>query len=287
MNASGFSPESCEKTRRHFDAYLNNEMLLDPRMEVAKHLEGCKDCFEALESRTRLRAVLRIAVDREVVPAGLRTKIRSRLRETEPRKETIPFWSRWILVAAMAAVLCIAGVGAYRAWNLRHPASLSQLTASILKIGLGDHIHCAIDSQFAKRHSTLEEMSQQLGPEYFGLVSLAKEKVPAEFEIVVAHRCSFNGRKFVHLILRNQEVVLSLAITKKEGEVFPRDEVLAVMNASGVPLYRTNLQNMEVAGFETRDHLAFVVSGLSEKRNLQIASSLAPALRDFLAKLEG
>jgi hypothetical protein len=172
-------------------------------------------------------------------------------------------------------------------WYLRHPAGISQLTASILKIGVGDHIHCAIDSQFSKRRSTLEEMSQRLGPEYIGLVSLAKEKVPAEFEIVVAHRCSFNGRKFVHLILKNRETVLSLAITRKEGEAFPSSGLQAALKASAVPLHKSRIQNMEVAGFETRDYLAFVVSDLGEKENTLIASSLAPAVQEFLAKLEG
>lgn len=287
MNALSFPQETCERTRRHLDAYLSNELLAGPLTEVTKHLEGCQSCSAALESRIQVRNVLRSAVQQEMVPAGLRARIQSRLRQSEAQKETLPFWSRWILVAATAAALCIAGVGAYRVWDLRHPASLSQLTASILKIGVGDHIHCAIDSQFAKRHSTLEEMSQKLGPEYSGLVSLAKEKVPVEFEIVVAHRCSFNGRKFVHLILKNQETALSLTITRKEGETFPSSGSQAALDVAGVPLYKSKIQNMEVAGFETRDFLAFVVSGLKENENSQIASSLAPAVRDFLTRLEG
>ncbi len=138
-----------------------------------------------------------------------------------------------------------------------------------------------------KQYFTLEAMSRKLGPEYIGLVSLAKERVPSEFDVVVAHQCTFNGRRFIHLILKNQETVLSLAITRKEGEVFPLNGLRAAMNVSDVPLYKSRIQNMEVAGFETRDYLAFVVSDLREKENSQIASSLAPAVRDFLSKLEG
>ena len=44
---------------------------------------------------------------------------------------------------------------------------------------------------------------------------------------------------------------------------------------------------MTVAGFETPDYLAFVVSDQGMKDNLQIASRLAPAVRDFLGKVEG
>ena len=37
---------------------------------------------------------------------------------------------------------------------------------------------------------------------------------------------------------------------------------------------------------ETRDYLAFVVSNSTQEDNLQIASSLAPSVRDFLSRLE-
>jgi anti-sigma factor (TIGR02949 family) len=287
MSSRGFSQETCERTRRHLDAYLSNELMVETNLEVLKHLEGCNDCSAALESRMRVRNALRKAVEQEIVPVGLRGRIQARLRGGEARRGEVPFWNRWAMVAAMASLVCVAGGGVYRAWIQRHSSGLTQLTAAILKIGLGDHIHCAIDSQFSKQHYTREEMSSKLGPEYSGLVLLAKDKVPPEYDVVVAHQCTFNGRRFVHLILKNQETVISLAITKKEGESFPRDELQAALKVSGVPLYKTRAQSMEVAGFETRDYLGFVVSDLGESQNLQIASSLVPAVRDFLAKLEG
>jgi len=39
-------------------------------------------------------------------------------------------------------------------------------------------------------------------------------------------------------------------------------------------------------GFETRDHLACLVSDLGEGENLQLASSLAAPVREFLARVE-
>ncbi|HEX5732211.1 MAG TPA: hypothetical protein VF131_05185 [Blastocatellia bacterium] len=41
-----------------------------------------------------------------------------------------------------------------------------------------------------------------------------------------------------------------------------------------------------VTAFETRDHLVFIVSDLVKEDNLQMAASFAPAVRDFLEKLE-
>lgn len=37
---------------------------------------------------------------------------------------------------------------------------------------------------------------------------------------------------------------------------------------------------------ETRDHLAFVISNMTLEGNEQVASSLGPAVSDFLKKLE-
>ena len=57
-------------------------------------------------------------------------------------------------------------------------------------------------------------------------------------------------------------------------------------NAAGVPIYERAWQNVQVAGMETRDYLAFVVSNSTQDDNLRIASSLAPSVRDFLSNLE-
>jgi hypothetical protein len=104
--------------------------------------------------------------------------------------------------------------------------------------------------------------------------------------MVMAHRCHVENREFVHLILRNQDRVCSLTITKKNGESFPSDDAGAIEQATTVPTYRARTRDYEVTGFETRDYLGFVVSNLSASDNRMLASSLAPAVREFLARLE-
>jgi hypothetical protein len=88
------------------------------------------------------------------------------------------------------------------------------------------------------------------------------------------------------MILKSDEKVLSLVITKKNGEAFPESAALDVSRAAGTPLYEAPLQGYEVAGFETRDYLGFIISNLAQEDNLQIASTLAPVVRDFLARME-
>ena len=59
-----------------------------------------------------------------------------------------------------------------------------------------------------------------------------------------------------------------------------------VIESSGVSIREARIKGLEIAGFETRDYLAFVVSDLGRKENLQIASTLAPAVRKFLTGQE-
>jgi hypothetical protein len=138
----------------------------------------------------------------------------------------------------------------------------------------------------ANRHFTAEEMSTKLGPQYEGLLEVAKEKMPQDFEIVVGHRCHYQNREFVHLILRKQEEIVSLIVTRKNGESFPAGAAAAVMKAAGIPVYEASWHNLQVAGFETSNHLVFVVSNAEKSENEQIASRMMPSVGDFLKNIQ-
>jgi hypothetical protein len=182
------------------------------------------------------------------------------------------------------ALLVLGGWVILRLWNLQDHSRVETLADRILTIGAGNHLTCAVNHQMWKQHFSSERMARELGPDYIGLVSLAKEKAPQDFEVVVAHQCHVDHRGFVHMILRKQNSVLSVVLTKKSGESFQEGTVPAVLKSSGVPIYRNRLKGVEVAGFETRGYLAFVVSDLDPESNLKVAANLAPSVRDYLAK---
>jgi hypothetical protein len=199
---------------------------------------------------------------------------------------------QWALAAAAVFMLALD------IWTILHPPKLERFqprpaeavllrgipNANILNIGLGDHINCAVLRGFQNKRFTSEEMSESLGSDFAGLVSILKSQAPG-FEIVVAHRCHVDDREFVHLILRNQERACSLVITKKNGESFPADEA-AGNQTKATATYRARTREYEVTGFETREFLGFVVSNLPTSENRILASNLAPVVRGFLAKLE-
>ena len=282
MNIINFEQHNCKKLRAYLDSYLNNELLVETTHEVLRHLEHCPECLEALENRRRVKALLKTAVMKESAPPGLQEKIRKNIRKNSSRS-----WPTWTLIAAAAVLLMAVGLAGLRVWNRAHsPSVVAEMAgAQILQVGLKDHVHCVIDSGFANREFTEAQIEERLGPEYFGLVAAVKDKLPGDYKVTVGHRCKANGREYVHLVLRNQRTAMSLVVTKKTGESFAQNHVPAVLEAAGVPIFGARLNNLEVAGFETRDYLAFVVSDLSREDNLQMASALAPPVLAFLSKL--
>jgi len=273
------------------DSYLNSELLVETNHEVLTHLETCEACSEALEDRARLKAQLKRAVEHEYAPADLRERISARVR----RRRGFSFNTFSLALAATAAVLVIGLVTFFSLHSGKKPVSLSfeanvargDVTGQLLKVGFEDHVLCAIDHNLANRQFTPEQMSERLGPEYAGLVELVKSTMPQDYSVVVGHRCHYHGREFVHLIVRDQSDVVSLVITRRNGEAFPAGGAAAVLQASGVPIYERSWDKIQVAGMETRDYLVFVISDKTPEANEQIASNLGPVINDFLKKLEG
>jgi hypothetical protein len=287
MNVIRFESGECKKIRSFLDSYINDELLVETNHEVLKHLETCKACATELDSLMRVKGALQTAVRQEVAPIGLQHRIQREIRKQRPNP---PYqWRTWMLTAAAMLLFTVGSWGLLQA--IKSPEApadgIAKLQdAQVLNIGLGDHIHCAIDSQLADKHFTDEEMGMKLGPEFIALVSLVKDQVPGGYKVVVGHRCTFNQREFVHLILKNQNQVMSLVLTKRDGEAFSTAALGDIIEAGGVRLHSEHLQDYQVTGFETRDYLAFVVSNLELQENRLIATNLAPAVRDYLAKLE-
>jgi anti-sigma factor RsiW len=284
MSVIKFDNPQCRKIRSYLDSYLNSELLVETNHEVLKHIEECGDCACALDDRARVKALLKQAVQGDAAPAALRTRIEQAIGKHQPAARWSAPSVRWAMAAAAAMiVLAIGSWAVIHAVKSRHTQSPFEQSARVLEIGLRDHITCAIVHQQADRRFTPEQMTERLGAEFSGLVPVVKEKAPAGYEIVVAHKCHVDKREFVHLILRNQDKVLSLSLTRKDGEAFPPDDAIAVAQAAGLPLYEARLQDYEMAGFETKDYLGFVISNLGREENQFITAALAPAVRDFLA----
>ena len=298
MNVVNFNERACERYRRYFDAYLDNELLVETNQEVLHHLNSCEECSRIFEDRVRVKQRVKVAVSADTVPIELAAAVRNRLRTDRPS-----FFgdntARWMMAAA--AVLLLAIVGAGSLWLSKSGQvggddnvfqALSTRAQSLFRVGLVDHVHCAIVSQQWKRFLSLEQMKTQtgpsaLGPEFIGLVPAVEAKLGSNYKLIQAHRCVANHRRYIHLILTgNQGGILSLVITEKNNESFNQSDMVEVMRASGVSIYRARQGTLEVAGFESDKYLAYVVSNLDRATNLHVASLMAPVLYNHLHGLE-
>jgi anti-sigma factor (TIGR02949 family) len=290
MNMVNIEDGYCRRIRSHLDSYLNNELRVETNNEVLEHLEACEACMFSLRDRARLKDQLKSAVMREYAPVVLRERISAKIRSDRRFKlSTFTF-----ALAAAAALLVIALTVPFvlKSRPAKEPLTLhaevapGDVTGRLLKIGFDDHVYCAIDHGMANRQFTVDQVAERLGREYAGLADMAKQRMPKDYRVVVGHRCHYEGREFIHLIMRNQTDEVSLVVTRKNGEEFPAEGASAIAQTAGVPIYGRAWQNVQVAGMETRDYLAFVVSNFTLEDNLQIATGLAPSVRDFLNKIE-
>jgi len=280
MNNLSFDSRRCELIRQYLDSYLSNELLVETASEVVRHLESCESCSRDLESRTRVRDALQRAVVNRPVPESVRADVLRSLRESQPRSFMRPGTTRWAIGFASIAFILLSLFAAN--WmSLRRG---EQLVASILKLGVSDHIVCAI-----KGHSYPEvavppdQIRNKLGVRYAVLLQVVQERLPG-FEVLEGHICSIPGsdRKYVHFITRGQGTILSVILTERNGAALPTDKLLLRADSGGLGIYRDHLSGMEIAGFESGQYFAFVVSDLNQKELLQLARRLAPALNETL-----
>jgi hypothetical protein len=280
MNTLSFDAKRCERIRQQLDSYLSNELLVETASEVMRHLECCEGCSRDLESRMRVRDALQQAVANRPVPDAIRADVLRKLRESQPRSFASVGVKRWALGLA-AVVFVLLSLFAAEWSSLRRG---EQLIASILKLGVSDHLICAIkDHNYPELANPPDQIRKKLGPRYAPLLQVVQERL-AGFEVLEGHVCSIPGsdRKYVHFITRGQGTILSLILTERNGASLPTGKFLTSAESAGLNIYEDHFGSMEIAGFESAQYFAFVVSDLSQKRVLQLAQGLAPALNEKL-----
>ena len=234
-----------------------------------------------LETRTRVRDFVRRAATNLTPPEELRLSIQRRLRETQPG-----FWGgfrelNWAVALAGIVVIVLGGIVTHE-WV--RVVRGRRIVAGALALGVADHVQCAIKGHnYPEVANPPEVLRDKLGPQYAGLLDVVQRNLPG-FEVLEAHICSIPGssRKYVHFITRGHGTILSVILTKNDGAQLPSGSVFRSVAAGHVNLYQTHQQGMNVAGFESRGYLGFVVSDLDTNTTLQIADQLVPPLNAAL-----
>jgi hypothetical protein len=275
----------CGRIGSELDFYLDRELPPERGAEVARHLESCAACSAELRAKTALRDRLRGALKGTVPAAGLEQRIRGGLAVSPAAS-----WSRAMLAIAASVVVAAAVFAGYRYDRGRHSqddyiAAVSRRVAAIMRVGLVDHIHCAVFRKFPGDPPAFGQLLNGLGPTYVDVVRVLHNRIPAGYRVTMAHKCSYKGRSFVHLTASDGAHLVSLVIARKgEGESFA-DPGTALVR-SGIPIQRGEVDRFSIAGFETRDHLVYLVSDAGSADNTEMMAAMAPALRTVLVRIE-
>jgi hypothetical protein len=242
----------------------------------------------------RLREQLQRAVRSQEAPPYLEARIRASLAASRTQGGA-SWWSpRWAALGLAAAGLMGVAI-AYQLGHLRlttasqedYVTSLSHGVATIMRVGLGDHLHCSYFRKYPQNPPKMEEFVAKLGPEYSGLIPVVRKQVPEEYRLELAHKCRYRGRQFVHLSLKDDKQLMSLIIAAKEpGEAFEVEGMLPALIQSGQPIYRASAQRFQIASFETSKHLVYFISDFNAEQNTGYLLAMAPAVKDLLGKLE-
>jgi anti-sigma factor (TIGR02949 family) len=70
----------CAKAMAHLDDYLKQELTPELMVEVRRHLEHCRDCFEQARFEENFLTMLETCASRETCPGKLRARILALLR---------------------------------------------------------------------------------------------------------------------------------------------------------------------------------------------------------------
>jgi len=287
---TGIDQRDCEQVGELLDFYIDRELPAAETATVAAHLAGCAQCRMAVDELAAFRMRLRSAAHSVPVP----DEMAGRMIANAHRSEVAPFRSPRLMAIAAAAVLTIGVVG-YQLGHLRDTAArqdsyLAQIageTAPIMRVGLKDHVHCAVFRKLPARQPSFQEMTAELGPEYADLLPVLEKNTPPGMRVAMAHKCRYRGRQYVHLVATDGQHLMSLILAQREdGEAFEA-ELREVARESGAPLYSTGVRDYSIAGFETEKHLVYLVSDTDQTRNLRTLQAMTAPVREVLRRSEG
>ena len=270
----------CREIRDLADSFLSEQLLVETNHEVLRHLEGCPACRAQLASLRELRTAIRRAFTHTEslrVSDEFRDRAISGLRRALPGKAPGRMnRRRWAIGLAVAAVLVIAaGVGQF----LR-----TRGIGPIARDAVGDHQNCAVQFRLAEKPISLEEAAARYDPSFRLLQDTPADdwNTPAgPLHIVDRHSCVFQGRRFAHIVVQLQGQVVSLLLTRRDGEA---NESFRGTDGITLLIGPASTDGLQVVSFDIPGHIVFVVGRLEQQQLRQIAQSLSGPLSSRFAK---
>jgi len=281
----------CQNIRETLDLYVDNELLVETSQSVLDHLSLCPDCAAESERRIELRRLLKAALtddydDERVGEDFSRKRIQSALDRARRPRMTAKI--RWAALAATLILALALGLVYLRIGNRRIPAN--SLPVSMPISSPSPVQIAAVDRDVVENHQVCalsyppnwtfdqQRVARELTPRFAPLIDAVGRR-HAAYELIEGHICSYEQRRYAHLIFRGDGHTIS---------VFIEDDVPGSNPKSPLPLEidQASYKQYKVASVDTGIHRIFVVSDLPNNENLALANQLVPATLGFVQKLE-
>jgi anti-sigma factor RsiW len=273
----------CDDFREIADSYLSNELLIETNHDVIRHLENCTECRAELAARRELRHQLQTKFNQAPelgVPDGFADRLRTRLKEQTVQRPgmVIP---RVAYVGIAATVLIVIGLGFLAVERWRSSQRELAAWASLTNSATGDHRECALEHKLRGTIISLAEAGRVYDRAYANLAdqTAMQASLPSGAEVVDAHSCAFQGRRFAHVVVKYHDQVASIVVARNDANA----KAPVAMPGDIAPFGSDSYQ---VATFQTASHAVFVISSLNEADNMTIARSVSPLLEKRLRSAE-
>ena len=275
----------CDDFREIADSYLSDELLIETNHDVIRHLDSCANCRFELASRRQLRHQLRTQFNEaaELRPGhDFGAKLRSQLRDQAlGRPRIIIPRIAYVGIAASLLIALAFGLLALQSWRNRRNEQLAW--ANLTESAVGDHRECALEHKLGPTIINLDEAGRTYDRAFANLAGAVPSEgvLPAGAQLMDAHSCMFQGRRFAHLVVKYHDQIASVLVARMDA---PNSRAPKLEPGQLVREFDAN--SYRIAFFQTSKHAGFVVSGMNEADNLAIARSVAPALEKQIRRAE-
>ncbi len=261
----------CQHVRDLLDSYLSDELLVETNHLVLRHLETCDDCRTEASRRQRTRRLLAQTLETPIDAEPLRKRITAAL-DKEPRGGS-RLTRYWGAAAGLAAAVAIAF------WFTR-PVDAAAYTDSV-----GDHVQCALTLPAAATYNP-KRIAARLKPPFAAMT----EQIPrtyANYELIDAHTCPFNGRQYGHAVYRTAAgQILSVFAEPALRGGLPSAPAVTTIAGTDIDVYSSTHDRFSVNAASSRNHHVFVVSDRSSTGAADVPADLVKASIAFLRSLE-
>jgi anti-sigma factor RsiW len=255
----------CRDARELLDSFIGEELLVETNHELLRHLATCPDCSTELEGRRRIRSGVKQAFVRSAdlqVRPEFAEQLKTRLRASAQPTSRRAWQGRWLAIAASLLVV-VVGAGTYL---LR--ARVSEVT----RLAAGDHQNCAVRFALQEKPISLKEAAERYDAAYAQLETTPPDTfrtAAGTLHIADRHSCVFGGRRFGHVVLRLDDHLVSVLMT--------RDETTAGSSKTGARQlsWLPRMNGYGMASFRTAGHVVYIVSDLQDADFRKVAEALA------------